>query len=549
MIGQLRFIKRYREVINVLVRYGFSEILEKIKIIRSGFFRKKKESDKLPSYNRPVRLRLALEELGPTFIKVGQLLSTRIDLLPHDYIEELTRLQDDVGSFSGEQAVSIMENELGRKKEEVFQTFENQPMAAASISQVHYGTLVDGSEVAVKIKRPYIENQVFQDIQILKNTAYFVDRNTQWGKIYRFGELAEEIERILLEELNFKGEISNAQRLRRNFSDNAAVYIPGVFEEYSSRNVLTTEYLHGTNLNTLLEDKNISASRKKIIADNIVDAYFKQIFVHGFFHGDPHPGNIIVMPGDRIALVDFGTAGIIDEIFQEQLQLLLKYLTTQNAEEVAEMVIEMGFVPGDINKRSLVIDLARMLDKYYQLPLEKIEINELFPEFLSIVGKHNIRMPYEFLLLSKTIITVESIISQLDPEFKIIDAVNRYKPFIQKSYLRRGKRKTKRLLSIYERFLRQFPENINSVSQQAASGDLKLNMEITQAEPMLKRIGNMINRLSFSIVLASIIVGLSLTIGREEILFVRKFPVAEVALIIAGLAGIWWLWTILRSEK
>lgn len=549
MIGQLRFIKRYRQIINVLIRYGFNEVLESLKVKRAGFLRRRKTTYRASSYKRPVRLRLALEELGPTFIKIGQLLSTRIDLLPPEYIEELTRLQDDVSSFSGEQAIQILEEEMGLKVEEVFSDFEKRPMAAASISQVHRATFISGEKVVVKIKRPDIEAQVFQDMQILKNSAYFVDRKTQWGRIYRFGELAEEIEHILLEELNFKGEAGNAQRLRHNFYDESGVVVPRVHMRYTSRNVLVTDYLEGTNLNNLLEDRSVHQDRKKRMADSLIDVYFKQIFIHGFFHGDPHPGNIIVQDGDRLALVDFGTAGIIDEVFKEQLLLLMKYLTEQKAEEVADLVIEMGFVPQNINRRSLVTDLARMQDKYYQMPVENIEISDLFSEFLNIVGRHHIRMPYEFLLLTKTIVTLESIISQLNPDFKIVEGVNKYKHIFQKSYMMRGKRKTKKLFSVYDRFLQQFPQHLNDAARQAASGDLELKLDIIQAEPMLKRIGKMINRLSFSVVLASIIVGLSMIIGREEILFIREFPLAEAALIVAGVAGVWWLWTILRSEK
>jgi len=318
LIGHFRFFKRYRQIINVLIRYGFSEVLENIKVWRPLLFFKKKDNYKSSTYNRPVRLRLALEELGPTFIKIGQLLSTRIDLLPADYIEELTRLQDDVKTFATARAVQIIEKELELSQHEIFSEFEQQPLAAASISQVHRGKLINGTEVAIKVKRPDIEPQVIQDVQILKKTAYFVDRKTHWGSIYRFGELAEEIERILLEELNFKGEAGNAERLRKFFSGSDTVYIPRVYLEYSTRDLLVLEYLNGTNLNNLMEDENVSSERKKRIGDNIIDAYFQQIFVNGFFQGDPHPGNIIVLEGDKIALVDYGTAGVIDETFQEQ---------------------------------------------------------------------------------------------------------------------------------------------------------------------------------------------------------------------------------------
>lgn len=549
-LKHIRFFKRYRQIGNVLIRYGFSEILEQLNLRRRLiFFRLKREAAADHTANRPVRLRLALEELGPTFVKIGQLLSTRVDLLPPVYIEEFTRLQDNVASFSGNRAMQMVEDEMGASIDEMYQKFDSPPLAAASISQVHRATLISGEEVAVKVKRPYIEPQIIQDLQILKNIAYFVDHNTQWGDIYRFGELAEEIEQIVLNELDFRIEARNAERIKNNFNEHPQVYIPRVYGYLSTRNVLTLEYCDGNKLNHYLDKSGVTLLRKKKVAENIIEAYFKMIFSHGFFHGDPHPGNILVSPHDSITLVDFGTAGFIDDTFQEQLHFLLKFLIDQKAEEVTEVVIEMGFVPDNIDRRRLVNDISYLQEKYYQVPLEQIEAREVFPEFLRVVGKHKIRMPHEFLLLTKTIATVEGIISRLDPDFKLIDGVNKYKHFFQKSFFKRGKRKTRELFSVYEMFIRQFPQHVNRVTQKAASGDLKLNLELIHVEQVLKRLGNMINRLSFSIVLASLIVGLSFIIGREEILFVREFPLAEVALVIAGLAGFWWLWTILRSEK
>ncbi len=549
-LRHIRYFRRYRQIINVMMRYGFSEILDQLKLKRKpGWFRFQRQTHADHIANRPVRLRLAMEELGPTFVKIGQLLSTRVDLLPKEYVEEFSRLQDSVKPFSGEEARRQVEEELKVSLGEKFLQFDENPLAAASISQVHRAVLYSGEEVVVKVKRPDIEPQILQDLQILKYAASFADRNTQWGEIYHFYEMAEEIEQIIINELDFRIEARNAERIKNNFKNHTTVYIPYVYEDSSTREVLTLEQCHGRNLNLFMEDEEVPSTKKKVVAENIIDAYFMMIFVHGFFHGDPHPGNIIVFSDDTLALVDFGTAGFIDESFQEKLQLLLRYLTEQKAEEVTDIVIELGVVPDHVEKRNLVSDVARLQEKYYQMPLEKIEIREVFSEFLWIMGKHKIRMPHEFLLLTKTIATVEGIISRLDPDFKIVEGINRYKHVLQKSFFKRGKRKTKELFSVYESFVWHFPQHLNRFTQKGASGDLKFNLEIMHMERMLKRIGNMINRLAFSIVLASLIVGLSFIIGREEFLFVRQFPLAEIALSVAGVAGLWWLLTILRSER
>lgn len=550
LLKNLRHLKRYRQIINVLARYGFSEALVQLKVkrIRQFFsFRSKKASYETLA-SRPTRLRLALEELGPAFVKIGQILSTRFDLLPPAYIEEFSKLQDQVSPFPDELAVQAIEMELGLKVEQLFKKFGREHFASASLSQVYLATLQDGIELAIKIKRPLIEPQILQDLEILKNGARFIEKNTPWGRIYNLIELAEEIEQMLLQELDFRSEARNAERFRRNFENSPLVFIPRVYWEFSTRNILALEYRSGIKLYNILEKSDFPVDRRKI-AENLADAFFNQVFVHGFFHGDPHPGNIIVLPGEQVMFVDFGTAGIINEDLRDQFQSILRAILMRNADEIAEGIIDLGFSPVAINRRQLGNDLKRLQEKYYQVPLGKIEIRELMQDFIKIVSRHKVRLPHGFLLLIKSLATLESIISQLDPQFMLFDVFQKHSSTLKKEFFTRGKRKVKDLAVSYERFLTHFPVYSDKIMRQAAEGEFKVQIELVHTETFLKRIGNMVNRLSFSIVLASLIVGLSLIIWRTDFYLLQHFPLAEAALIVAGAAGFWWLISILRSEK
>ncbi len=495
-----------------------------------------------------VRLRLALEELGPTFIKIGQLLSTRADLLPKEYIEELSKLQDDVAPISGNEVVQIIEKELNIKVDEAFADFDKNPIAVASIGQVHQALLSTGEELAIKVKKPNIEPQINQDLEILQRMALFLEKKTSWGKIYNFSDLALELKKNILDELDYKNEGRNADRFHKNFKDNPNVFIPYVYWRYTNRNVLALEFKSGYHLNNLLEDNDNTLDRTRL-AEAIVDAYFSQIFEHGFFHGDPHPGNIIILPPEKIMFVDFGTAGYISEDLRNKFQFILKSIIGDRKEDVTRGFIELGFAPENVNKKELTDDLSRLQDRYYHIPLDNIEIGEVLQEFIQISYKHNIHLPREFLLLVKALGILEGIVSRLDPDYKLINSLNKFGDAIKEDLFSRNQKQLKDLYFAYEKMLTSIPQNINKISEHVADGELKIKIEVVNTEPPLNRLGKIINRLSFSVVLASLIIGLAMIIDGEDFFFFNNYPVTEIALVGGGFLGIWWIYNLFRSEK
>lgn len=492
---------------------------------------------------------MALEELGPAFIKIGQLLSTRNDLLPEDYIEELSKLQDEVTPIPGFEVVQLIEQELNLQSENVFDYFDETPIAVASIGQVHRAKLKTGQELAVKVKKPGIEPQIIQDLDILQRMASFLENKTSWGKIYNLKELAAELRKNILDELDYKNEGRNADRFNKNFENNPNVFIPDVYWNYTNRNILSLEFIKGYHLNRLLENHEDNTLDRTKLAEAIVDAYFSQIFEHGFFHGDPHPGNIIIVPPEKIMFIDFGTAGHINEDLRNKFQFILKSIIGEQTENVAEGFIELGFAPENVNRKELTDDLNRIQNRYYHIPLDNIEIGEVLQEFIQISYKHNIHLPREFLLLVKTLGTLEGIVSRLDPEYKLINSLNKFGDTINEDLFNINMKQLTNLYFAYEKMLTRIPANVNKISEHVADGELKVKIEVVNTEAPVKRFGKMINRLSFSIVLASIIIGLSLFVESSELAFLSNYPVTETAIIAGGALGLWWIFNIFRSEK
>ena len=344
-LRQLRYLGRYREILRVLIKYGFAQVLDQLHLygLWEKIFVRRKRDAEMPQ-NLETRLRMALEELGPAFIKLGQLLSTRSDLLPPSFIEELSRLQDRVPSFPSAQAQEILVAELNSDLENWLAEFQTEPLAAASIGQVHRAVLLSGDQVVIKIKRPGVDKMVKQDLEILSEMAAFVDRITDWGSIYQFSRIAEELKQIVLRELDYGNEARNAQRFRHNFAGDPQVYLPRVYWEYTTRNVLTLEYRAGITLNRYLENPPAVPAPQEVAAI-LADAFFKQFFVDGFFHGDPHPGNMAVLPDGRLFFMDFGSAGFISETMRGKLITIVRALQGVDTATVVDELMVLPLSP------------------------------------------------------------------------------------------------------------------------------------------------------------------------------------------------------------
>lgn len=556
MLIQKRYkhFHRYREVAQTLAKHGFGFLIRQMGL--TDFLKQKKIKPKKqeePLLSTGERIRLVVEELGTTFIKIGQILSTRSDLLPAEWTAQLSKLQDRVHPFSFLEVKKQIENELGQTPEQLFEFIEAEPVAAASIGQVHRAVLKDGKEAVIKVQRPGIENNIRTDLEILFDLARLLEKHTDWAKAYELRETVMEFERILVDELNYLVEGRNIDVFRRNFIDDPKIYIPEVYWDFTTKRVLTMEYIKGVKLNEITKLTEMGVNLEAV-AINLSSSVFKQVVIDGVFHGDPHPGNIMILPDNKIGLIDFGIIGVIDDDMKEKFGELLIALVSRNTEAILKSFLNLGIAPPTINRRELRQDIERLGHKYYDLPLSKIKLGETMKEFMDLAFEHEIRLPAEFTLLAKTLIVLEGLISGLAPHISLMEIAE---PF--------GRKLMKRRLS-YQYLKKWITKNVQDYAEIFGSlprqtldflnilekGQFKVTLEHKQLDKLTDEMNHMINRLSFSIVLASLILALALTIHRLEqpmLPMLWKLPLAEIGFIIAGTMGFWLLISIIRSGR
>lgn len=547
---QLRYLRRYRRILRILIKYGFAQVLDQLNLygLWERIFIRRRQKGGEVTHRLETRLRLALEELGPAFVKAGQILSTRSDLLPPSFIAELARLQDDVPPFSSQQARQILEAELKAPLETHFAHFEPEPLAAASIGQVHRAVLTSGEVVVIKIKRPGIDELVKEDLAILTEVAGLVERNTALGPVYQFSRIAEELKQIILRELDYQAEARNAQRFRHNFEGNPHAYMPRVYWEYTTRNILTLEYRQAVNISRFLENPDPKPPARQV-AEMLTETFFKQVFVDGFFHGDPHPGNVAVLPDGQLFFMDFGSAGYISEDLRGKFTIIFRALQSVDTATVVDELLNFTFVPPVVNRLELIRDIGGLQEQYYDLPLKNINLADALQSIMRIAVKHHLRFPYEFLLLTKALITLEGTVSLLDPGYNLAVALEQYGPSLKRKQLKFAMRRLQGTLRGYHRLLEEIPERTVEILRETAAGELKLKVEIAQTGSVVKTLENTLNRLAFSIVLASLIIGLSQNMRLGNLAWLNQAPLGEIALIGAGIAGLWWLFAIIRSGR
>lgn len=551
MIIRRKYLKRFRKIIKTMARHGFGQLVYELGLTKKyPFSLYRREKKALTRISKAVRIRMVLEELGPTFIKFGQLLSTRSDLIPPKYLTELCKLQDQVSPFPFSEVQNTIEEELNAPLHTLFKSLEETPIAAASIGQVHRAVLKNGDKVAVKVQRPSIRETIQQDLEIMEELATFLDKHTHVGKLYNFRRIVKQFSSVINMELNYYLEGRNAEQIKRNFSGDETVLFFNIYWDLTTEKVLTMEYMDGIKLNERQALKQSGASLQTIV-ENLSRAYLKQILIDGFFHGDPHPGNIGVLPNGKLYFMDFGIAGNLSENQREIFSKLLLGFLSKNVEQMIASIMRLGVITSKTDQKQLRWELEYLLQKYYDLPLKNINLGEGLHELMEITFRQQIRLPTEFTLLAKTFLTLEGLLSQLEPNFNITELV---KPFakelagkqfstqkITASFLKNAHK--------YFQLLEIFPEGFLSILEKGAQGKIQLNLELSEKEQVLNRLNNMVNRISFSIVLASIIVGLCLIVHFAEITLFRGFPIGEIGLLLAAIMGFWWLLSILRSGR
>ena len=551
-----RHIKRYRQIFSVLLKYGFEDIVERLKrntFVRFGrkFFRRTKSAEKFEHLSTAQRLRMALAELGPTFIKLGQILSTRPDLVPLEFIKELEKLQDQVPPFPSDQAMKIVSAELNKSIADVFLSFSEQPIAAASIAQVHRATLRNGHPVVVKIQRPHISKMIETDISILYDLATILEKYLPESELYNPTAIVDEFAKTIRAELDFVREGRNIDRFRAYFKDDPTLYIPAVYWEATTSHILTMEFIDGCKISEIDFSQRRDLDRK-IIARHGAMATLKMIFEMGLFHADPHPGNIFVLKNNVLAPLDFGMVGRLDEQTKNYLRNLLSAIVEKNIDRIIRIFIEAEVIDDATNNRLLRFDLNDFIDTYYGLPLYQLKIEKLFGDLIDVLRRHRITLLSDVVLMAKALATIEGVGRSLDPEFNMMTLIEPYamqlisQPFAPKKQL---KDMTQFALDT-EALLKILPAELKYILKKVKKGKMNLIFEHRGLDRLITELDKSSNRLSFSLIIAALIIGSSIIIFSGKGPFIFGLSVfGLIGYLIAAVLGLWLVIAILRSGK
>jgi len=550
-----RHLNRYRQILAVLFRYGFGDLVDVLRIeqyLEIGLqMISRKRREQVEKLTRSERVRMALEELGPTFIKLGQVLSTRPDLVAPEFVEELSKLQDHVPPFGYDEVRRIVEGELAGSLEDTFQSFEETPLAAASIGQVHRARLKDGEDVIVKVQRPGIRKVIEVDLEIMLHLASLMERHLEEFQTNRPVRIVEEFARTLEKEVDYTIEASHIERFSRQFMDDETVYVPKVFRETTTERVLTMEYIDGVKASDIdrIEKEGLD---RKIITARGADLILKQIFDHGFFHADPHPGNIFVLPGNVICYLDFGMMGSIDRQTREDFADLVHSVVKKDEAGAMQALLMLTRYDEEPDGRLLARELADFMGQHLYKPLKDLQMEKLLQQLVELISRYRLQMPPDLFLMLKALATVEGVGLSLDPDFHMI---NQAAPFIRRVRMEQfgPKRMANDIVKSgaeLVRLVQEIPGELRGLLRQMKRGKVKMEFEHRGLEPMLATHDQISNRIAFSIVIAALIVGSALIVLSKTPPFLLGIPVIGiVGFVVAGVMGVWLLIAILRKGR
>lgn len=551
--------KRLQEIINVFVKHGFGQFIDQIHLSRFVPLKKrlrifgKWETQKavLPQE----RLRMAFEELGCTFIKLGQILSSRPDLIGHQYARELKKLQDMVPSFDINTVYKVIENEIKIPAEEIFTYFNPKPIGSASIAQVHEAVLKNDKKVIVKIRRPGIKEQILLDISIMQNIAKLIEKYIPESKIVNPTGIVEEFSKSILKELDFRREATNAIIFSKNFEGHSKVYIPQVFTEFTTEKVLVMEKVEGIRIDDveLLKEKNFNIDE---LLNTVIEIYFKQIFEDGFFHGDPHPGNILVLDSGKIALVDFGIVGKIDEDLKEAYANVALAIVNQSVEQLIKEYLKLGIIPDDVDidklKRELKKDIEEVLYPIYSFKVEEIRISEIIEATMKVAYKHGLRFLPELLLINKVLIMLEGLAKELSPRKSIIELIKPYavKTISQNVYPKIYITKTTKAIKELKEAIENIPLQLKILLKKAVRDDITVKMYHVNMPEFLKDIDKASNKIAFSLFVSAMILSSAIMHAAQVKPLVYGISLfALITGVVAFFLGLWLIVSIIKSGK
>jgi ubiquinone biosynthesis protein len=553
-LSAARDLGRLHDIASVLVRYGFSDVVRRLGLAgvleRADKTLHREEVGALALLEPPARVRRALEDLGPTFIKLGQMLATRMDMFPPEWIAEFEKLQDQAPAVPFEDIRKQLCEDLGAEPEEVFSDLDTEPLAAASIAQVHRARLRDGTEVVVKVRRPGIRPLVEADLRLLQRLAKIFAAESSDMARFKPQEVVRQFTASLRRELDLATECRNAERIAGNCRDHPEIVIPRIYWEWTGERLNIQEAIHG------ISGRDVEAAERagldrKILARHGAQAMLRMIIEDGFFHADPHQGNYFYLPENRIALIDFGLVGRLSQERRDQVVNLLQGTMEREAERVTDVLLEWTDDTG-VDRDALQREVDALIDQYHGVPLKELDLRTMSVDLTALLRDHHLTLPPDLLLLIKALVSLEGMGRRLDPDF---DVATEFSPFLRRAMLaryapdvllKRGWRTITEGLDI----LIGLPRDLRRLVRSARSGKLQLRVDVDRLQPLANQLDRAISRMTLGLVIAALIVGSSIVMTVDQGPLLLGLPLFSLlGFGGAALAGIWLLVSIIRSGK
>ncbi|MEZ5345179.1 MAG: AarF/UbiB family protein [Pyrinomonadaceae bacterium] len=541
-------VKRYKDITMLLVKYGRSDLVK-----QAGMSGALAEDQELSEEETAKAGEFAkdLEDLGSTFIKLGQLLSTRADIFPAEYLKALERLQDNVEPFSFGEVEKIVAEELGVRLSKAFSDFESEPAAAASIGQVHRAKLRDGKRVVVKVQRPGIREEVYHDLEALDEIAALIDSKTKLGKRYEFQNTLVQLRKSLMNELDYTREASSLIILNKNLKDFENIIVPLPVQDYTTSRVLTMDFIDGKKVTDLSELALLEIDRKSL-ADEVFHAYIHQILADGFFHADPHPGNIFITKSGQIALLDLGMTGRLSSGFRDNLLDLLLSISEGRGDDVAHTARKMGEEKEDFDKKEFENSIADLVVSHIETNLAKLNAGKVVLEITKISADCGFRLPPEFTMVAKTLLNLDRAVYKLDPEFDPNASIRKHAASIVSDRVTEKASPGAVLSSAIE--LKQLAENIppslNKILDTIANNKLKVEVDAIDEKTLMVGFQKVANRIAMGLVLAALIIGASMLMNIETSVQIAGYPALALILFLAAVTGgVFMIYTIVFTDE
>lgn len=543
-----KHLKRYKDIAALFMKYGNADLINAAGLEGVILYEKEtevsKEIEHLPD---------DLEALGPTFVKLGQFMSTRSDMLPEPYIEVLERLQDSVKPFPFETVKKIVDEEIGMRFSKAFLSFDEKPVGAASIGQVHKAVLRDGRTVVVKVQRPDIRQQVLDDLDAILEIANFLQEHTESGKKFLVGTMIEEFRKSMLRELDYQNEAQNLKVLAENLKRFKNITVPQPIEDYTTTRVLTMDFISGTKVTSISPLRKLDIDGDKL-AESLFKAYLKQILIDGFYHSDPHPGNIFITNDNKIALLDLGMVGYISSELQNDLLHILLALGDGRGDQVAEYSLKLSGKVNDnsTENRKFKSAINELVSRQKTAMLLNLEIGKIILEITKLCGDNGMVLPNEFAMLGKTLLNLDKVGRTLDPQFNPNESIKRNADDLMKKKLLQmsSSKKAYDVLLDSKEFLEKLPSRVNIILDKVATNDLEVKVKAFDEVYLMDGLQKIANRIALGLILAAAIIGAAIIMRIETSFSIMGYPgVAMILFMIAILGGLVLTYKILVSDE